>query len=234
MVQIGGQFQHRFEARFTLMFRRLVLGVTAVGCMGLGWTSPATAGSINATITNDGGAAVADAVVFAVPTVPPQGKPAKALMSQENQQFVPFVLPIQVGTTVEFPNRDSFRHHVYSFSQPKPFELKLFGGTETQMVTFDKEGAVALGCNIHDNMLAYIYVVPTPYFAKTDERGKVSLANLPAGAYTVKTWHPNQKTAAADTALTIAADGTADVKSAIAMKRQRKQKKPGAKDETEY
>ncbi len=156
-------------------------------------------------------------------------------MAQENQQFDPYVLPVQVGTAVEFPNHDSFRHHVYSFSSSKPFELKLFGGTERQVVTFEKEGVVALGCNIHDNMLGYIFVVPTPYFAKTGENGK-AVFNLPAGAYTVKVWHPTQKSGGADTSamLNISADGASDYKVAIALKSERKAKKPGAKDETEY
>ncbi|MBL8644052.1 MAG: hypothetical protein JNK21_08955 [Rhodospirillaceae bacterium] len=206
--------------------------------LSLASVTAARAGTIAATVTTEDGAAVTDAVVFAVPVsgaVTGAAKTGKALMIQENQQFNPFVLPVQVGTAVEFPNRDSFRHHVYSFSAAKPFELKLFGGTETQIVTFDKEGVVALGCNIHDNMLAYIYVVPTPYYAKTDEKGQVNLSNLPAGAYAVKVWHPNQKAASAQsTDMTVAADGTAAFKAAVAMKRERKQKKPGAKDETDY
>ncbi len=207
-----------------------------IGLVILCWGTAAMAGSISAQINTDDGTALSEAVVFAVPANGPVSKPTqKALMVQENQQFAPFVLPVQVGTNVEFPNRDSFRHHVYSFSPAKPFELKLFGGTERQIVTFDKEGAVALGCNIHDNMLAYIYVVPTPYFVKTDERGQAVLSNLPAGAYTVKVWHPNQKSGSEQsTALTIAAEGATDFKTTLTMKRERKQKKPGAKDETDY
>lgn len=202
----------------------------------LTWMGTATAGTLEAQINTEAGAAVANTVVYAIPAVAPASKtPPKALMVQEGQAFDPFVLPVQVGTTVEFPNRDSFRHHVYSFSPAKPFELKLFGGTETQVVTFDKEGVVALGCNIHDNMLAYVYVVPTPYFAKTDEAGKATLANLPAGSYTVKVWHPNEKAGSASaSSVTVPASGAAEFKAAITMKRDRKAKKAGAKDETDY
>ena len=157
----------------------------------------ANAGTILAQISADGGGAIADAVVYAIPASgPASASQATALMAQENQEFTPFVLPVQVGTNVEFPNRDSFRHHVYSFSAAKPFELKLFSGKERQVVTFDKEGIIALGCNIHDNMLAYIYAVPTPYFAKTGDDGKATIANLGAGAYTLKVWHPTKKPAA--------------------------------------
>jgi len=195
----------------------------------------AMAGTVQSQISSEDGAALSDAVIFAVPNSGPASTTsAKTLMIQENQEFDPFVLPVQMGTTVEFPNRDSFRHHVYSFSPAKPFELKLFGGTETQIVTFDKEGAVALGCNIHDNMLAYIYVVPTPYFAKTDATGKAALSNLPAGSYSVKVWHPNQKGDSPAQTLTVAADGTADFKTTVALKRDRKAKKAGAKDEVDY
>lgn len=197
----------------------------------------ALAGNINAQIATENGEPVADAVVFVLPAsgTAPNISPAKTFMVQENQEFHPFVLPVQVGATVEFPNRDSFRHHVYSFSPAKPFELKLFGGTETQRVTFDKEGVVALGCNIHDNMLAYIYVVPTPYFAKTGEDGKARIADLPAGTYAVKVWHPSMKKSSDDAAnLTVSADGASEFKTAISIKRERKVKKRGAKDETEY
>ncbi|MDX2143486.1 MAG: hypothetical protein SFV19_09030 [Rhodospirillaceae bacterium] len=215
------------------MLRPVVVGLAVVHI-----SAAAVAGNLAALITGEDGKAIAEAVVYALPaagSVPPPAS-AAALMVQENQEFAPFVLPLQMGAAVEFPNRDSFRHHVYSFSPAKPFELKLFGGNEKQVVTFDKEGAVALGCNIHDNMLAYIYVVNTPYFAKTNAEGKAAIGNLPAGAFTVKVWHPNQKAGSGDAGqpVTVAADGTTEVKSTVALKRDRKAKKPGAKDQTDY
>jgi plastocyanin len=210
------------------------IGVVSIAA--LAWSGAAWAGAITAEITTEAGAPLADAVVYAVPAAGPVAAAGRtAQMIQENQEFVPFVLPVQVGTEVEFPNRDSFRHHVYSFSPAKRFELKLFSGNERQVVTFDQPGVVALGCNIHDNMLAYIFAVPTPYFAKTGEDGKAAL-NVPAGAYTVKVWHPNQKAGSGDGAvtLTVAADGAAAFKAALALKGERRTKKPGAKDETDY
>jgi plastocyanin len=205
---------------------------SVVAVVGL-WAGAAAAGTINAMVNTEAGAPVANAVVYAVPASGALPAPKAAQMAQENQEFIPYVLPVQVGATVDFPNRDSFRHHVYSFSAPKPFELKLFSGTERQMVTFDKPGAIALGCNIHDNMLAYIYAVPTPYFAVTGEDGKAALS-VPAGVYAVKTWQPNQRGTGDNAVEMTVRDAAADYKAVVTLKPERKGKKPGAKDETEY
>jgi len=169
-------------------------------------------------------------------TSPVLAKPGtKAVMLQEHKQFAPFVLPVQIGTTVAFPNRDDFRHQVYSFSPAKTFELKLYGGSVVSTVTFDKEGAVALGCNIHDNMLAYIYVVGTPYFSATESDGQGKIGQLPAGSYAVKVWHPNQKTGQGDAGtIKVGTNDTVEAAIVIELKRTRTQRKPGAVDETEY
>jgi hypothetical protein len=82
------------------------------------------------------------------------------------------------------------RHHVYSFSPAKPFELKLYTGTAASPVVFDKPGIAVLGCNIHDNMTAWVVVVDTPYFGRSAAPGKVTLANVPAGSYSLRVWHP--------------------------------------------
>ncbi len=104
--------------------------------------------------------------------VPAGTKPA--VMDQIHQEFVPVLLPIAVGTDVRFPNHDQIHHHVYSFSRTRSFELPLYKGEEAQPVRFDKEGVVKVGCNIHDWMSGIILVLPTPYFATTDEAGKLS------------------------------------------------------------
>jgi len=85
------------------------------------------------------------------------------------------------------------RHHVYSFSAAKPFELKLYGRDETRKVRFDKPGVVAVGCNIHDSMVGFIRVVDTPYAGKSDAAGRVVVRDLPAGPATVTIWHPYAK-----------------------------------------
>ncbi len=196
------------------------------------------AGTLNAKVSTPDGKPLAMAVVTAIPVgaAPAVAKPgSKAVMVQASKQFMPFVLPVQMGTTVEFPNRDPFRHQVYSFSPAKTFELKLYGSAESGTVTFDKEGVVPLGCNIHDNMLAYIYVVGTPYFAVTADAGENKIADLPAGRYTVNVWHPNQKAGQGQAGVVqIAASGEATVTVQMELKRNRGQRKPGAVDENEY
>jgi len=139
------------------------------------------------------GRPLADAVAVAVPADGPIRLPPKRpleVQDQVNHEFVPFVNPILVGSAVSFPNKDNVRHHVYSFSPAKRFELPLYVGTPAQPVVFDKPGVVVLGCNIHDWMVAYIYVSESPYYAKTGVDGTARLVNLPARAYTVRIWHP--------------------------------------------
>lgn len=154
----------------------------------------ALAGDLHAVVHDISGKPVVDAVVIALPAVRIAGNAGGAvatiIVDQINKQFVPRVLPVQMGTTVSFPNKDNIRHHVYSFSPAKVFELPLYTGVPAAPVLFDKSGPVVLGCNIHDWMVAYVYVTDTPYFGKSDASGKVDLTDLPAGKYTVRTWHP--------------------------------------------
>jgi hypothetical protein len=103
------------------------------------------------------------------------------------------VTAVQVDTAVIFPNSDNIRHHVYSFSPAKKFELPLYSGVPAEPVVFDKVGFITLGCNIHDWMIAYIAVLPTPYFQVTRQDGRAVLKDLPAGQYTVQVWHPALK-----------------------------------------
>jgi plastocyanin len=154
----------------------------------------AWADTLNVKMLDQAGKPLADAVVMAVPARPlPPGKPRAVAIEQKDREFLPFVTAVQVGTQVTFPNKDPLLHHVYSFSPAKTFEIKLYTG-DSPSVLFDKPGPVALGCNIHDWMEAYIYVSPTPYFARTDERGSARVS-LPAGAYTLQAWHPFQSAA---------------------------------------
>ncbi len=217
-------------------FQKFALRLTVAG-MGFALThvaGVARAGTLDIHVLADG-KALDDAVVSAMPTagaLPLFKSGVKQTIMQQSQQFSPFVLPVQVGTTVEFPNHDPFRHHVYSFSPAKVFELKLYGGGESQEVTFDKEGAVALGCNIHDNMLAYVYVVGTPYFAKT--ASGAGTITLPAGNYVLKVWHPNQRGTTTTQAVEVLATGSKDVTFNIDLKRGRSQRPRGAVDEGIY
>jgi plastocyanin len=125
-----------------------------------------------------------------------------AIMDQRQNMFVPGVLAIRVNTEVRFPNGDDVRHHVYSFSPAKKFELRLYHGLTAEPVLFDKPGTVVLGCNIHDSMVAYIYVVETDYFAIADAQGKVSLT-VPAGQYQLQIYHPQMSSAFPESTITM-------------------------------
>lgn len=114
---------------------------------------------------------------------------AKAVVDQRDKQFLPRVLAVRTGTLVAFPNSDNIRHHVYSFSPAKRFELRLYQGTPSEPVLFDNPGLVVLGCNIHDWMLGYVYVTDDPWFGVSDDSGRVRL-EVPAGTYQVSLWHP--------------------------------------------
>ncbi|WP_259295102.1 methylamine utilization protein [Paraburkholderia sp. DHOC27] len=142
-------------------------------------------------VVDQNGAPLADAVVYATPLNGklPASRPAGAVVDQIKRQFVPLVSVVQTGTAITFPNKDNFEHDVYSFSPAKKFELHLYHGVPANPVVFDKPGLVVMGCNIHDSMVAYVLVVDTPWFAKTDSNGHASIDNLPADNYKLTAWH---------------------------------------------
>jgi plastocyanin len=156
-------------------------------------TSSCMAAGISATVRLAGGQPVADAVVVAVPQATARRAPPAAaeIVDQVDYEFVPKVKPVYVGSSVRFPNKDNARHHVYSFSAAKRFDLPLYAGTPAAAVLFDKPGVVVLGCNIHDWMIGYIYVSESPFFAKTDAGGNARIEDLPPGHYQVRVWQPN-------------------------------------------
>jgi plastocyanin len=152
------------------------------------------AGSLDVTVKDGHGALVSDAVVYAKAATAISA-PAKkrAVIDQRDKQFIPYVTALQIGTSVLFPNNDNIRHHVYSLSPAKKFELPLYAGVPAKPVTFDKEGFVTLGCNIHDWMVAYVAVLATPHFQITGKEGRVRLKDLPPGQYVVEVWQPSLK-----------------------------------------
>ena len=159
--------------------------------------TPAAAADLRVSVATPSGAPVRDAVVMVYPKAGVPKRPIRFswpyVMVQKNMQFDPFVLIVPVGAEVAFPNRDNTRHHVYSFSPAKSFQLKLYGHDETRVVKFDKAGVVAIGCNIHDNMTAFIRVVDTPWAARTGADGQAVIGDAPSGAVTVAVWHPYLK-----------------------------------------
>jgi plastocyanin len=163
------------------------INLLLLSCM---FNSYAKAAEIGVQVNDIAGAVIENAVVYLEPKdkTPPLLK-NQAAIAQKNKTFIPLVTVIQAGSSIIFPNQDSVRHHVYSFSPAKTFELKLYSGVPSTPVVFDKAGTVVLGCNIHDQMLAFVYVVDTPYFAKTDASGKVKLSDIPNGDYILKVWH---------------------------------------------
>lgn len=174
------------NSRFTRPFESLLL------CLSL--LATASAGDLSVAVRDQEGKPVRDAVVYALPV---SGQPASRRASgeivQRNKQFMPYVSAVQAGSRVQFPNQDTVKHHVYSFSPAKKFELPLYAGTPAEPITFDTPGLVTLGCNIHDWMIAYILVVPTPWFRVTDASGTAQLRDLPAGNYDVEIWQPRLK-----------------------------------------
>jgi plastocyanin len=132
----------------------------------------AVARTVSGQVVGQDGKPIANAVVFVQePAAVSPAAASPAIMDQFNKTFVPEMLPIAVGTQVRFPNRDQIRHHVYSFSRPKRFELPLYKGEDAPPVLFDKPGVVKIGCNIHDWMSAIILVLPNGRFAVTKEDG---------------------------------------------------------------
>ena len=136
-----------------------------------------------------------DAVVY-IDRIPgkqfaPPAQPV--VLDKINLVFVPHVLPVLVGATVSFPNNDTVRHNVFSPSAAKRFNLGTYAQKVTKYVVFDKPGVVALLCNVHAEMSAYVVVTEAPYFAVTDASGAFTIPNVPPGSYIVKAWHESSK-----------------------------------------
>lgn len=161
------------------------------GCLLLCLSTVALA-AVDITVTDQQGQALEDAVVELLDPANKQFSQKKAEVKQQDLTFIPFVSAYQSGTAVDFPNMDKTRHHVYSFSPAKVFELKLYANKPEAPVLFDQAGIIALGCNIHDYMQAYIYIGDSPFLQVTDNKGLVTFNDVPDGTYQLKVWHPWQ------------------------------------------
>jgi plastocyanin len=117
--------------------------------------------------------------------------PKNLIMDQRDMRFVPRVLPVLVGTTVEFPNNDNAWHNVYSASETKNFNLGLYAPKQGRSTAFDKPGVVRILCNVHPQMEAFIVVKAHPFFAATNKSGSYQLTNVPLGKYVLEFWHPD-------------------------------------------
>lgn len=172
---------------------------------------PAAAAVVDVQALGSDGKPLPEAVVFLEsPAARAAVRPLQGVeVEQAQRRFTHRVTVVTVGSEVTFPNRDKVRHHVYSFSPTKTFELKLYSGTPSNPVLFDRSGIAVLGCNIHDSMIAWIAVVETPYHGLADAGGAVHLEGVPPGSYRLRTWHPGLPpgAAAADEPLVVGAGG---------------------------
>lgn len=154
----------------------------------------ACAGQLSVRVAEAGGNAVADAVVMLLPLsgqrMPAARAPARRVVDQRDLMFLPYLQTAQPGDTVVFRNSDRTYHHVYSFSSARAFEFVLAPGQGSPPLRLDKPGAIAVGCNIHDPMIAHLYVTDAPRYAQTGASGKASFEDLPAGDYEVRVWQP--------------------------------------------
>lgn len=174
---------------------RFAIGTFGLVLLGLICAGQAQAALLVGFIADRNGKPVEDAVLYATPldaALPPLNRNAAAAeVAQENHNFTPYVTVIRTGSSVRFPNRDPHDHHLKSFSEAKPFELRVYSKKEEPApIVFDKSGEVALVCHLHDWMRGYIFVVDTPYAVKTDKSGNALLKDLPPGRYEVKAWAP--------------------------------------------
>jgi plastocyanin len=127
---------------------------------------------------------------------PPPSAPVTVQMAQKDLVFVPLLLPVRVGTTVEFPNLDDTYHNIFSYSAPKRFDLGRYRADEHPVPSqrFDTPGLITLRCEIHEHMRGLILVLPTQHFVMTDAEGRYRLENLPAGKFTLKVWLDSKTT----------------------------------------
>src|SRR3954471_21985100 len=169
------------------MLRKVLLASALAGA-----ATPLVAAPLAVRVVDSSGRPVRDAVVTLYPSAgarAPHGG-GRYVISQQNLQFHPFLTIVPIGADVSFPNLDPTKHHVYSFSAAKRFELKLFAKDQSRTVHFDKAGVVALGCNIHDAMSAFIVVTDSAWTARTNAQGLALFGDTPNAPGRVTVWHP--------------------------------------------
>src|SRR3954449_509339 len=169
------------------MLRRILLALALAGV-----TTPLAAASLSVRVVDTSGHPVRDAVVTLYPSAGARAPHASGryAISQQNLQFHPFLTIVPVGADVSFPNLDPTKHHVYSFSAAKRFELKLFAKDQSRTVHFDRPGVIALGCNIHDAMSAFVVVTDSLWTARTNAQGLAAFADAPNAPARLTAWHP--------------------------------------------
>lgn len=173
------------------MFHKIFWGLAVVGAIA---ASAGCAATVDIAVTGSDGAPAAFAVVGLVPEDSPADPaphtPEKSVIDQRHETFLPLVVIVRRGGRVVFTNNDVTMHQVYSFSPIRQFQFEIDKGQVSKPVEFDTPGIAAIGCNIHDNMVAYVYVASEPFAAVTDAAGHAEIPEVPAGRYLAKVWHP--------------------------------------------
>ncbi len=178
------KYRFSFLALFVLLFPGIAHGAEAMGKTGI----------VKGTITLDG--RPTSEVVVSIEGLSKEylrshvSKAEPKLMDQQGMKFIPKVLPVLVGTPVNFPNNDNTWHNVFSPSEVKKFDLGLYPPGEKRNVTFNKAGVVRILCNVHPNMEAHIVVKEHPFFTVPNTQGNYRIPALPLGKYTLEVWHP--------------------------------------------
>jgi len=132
-----------------------------------------------------------------------------AVMDQRNETFVPHVLAITTGTTIDFPNSDKFYHNVFSLSKTRTFDLGRYAAGNSRPVRFDRPGIVRVFCDIHSHMNAFILVFSHPFFGMTNAEGRYRIDNVPPGTYGVIAW--NEGTSSETKPVTVPDGGVAEL-----------------------
>lgn len=204
-----------------------LMPLTGVICASFLLASASLAADVNLSFTDGDGAHVQDVVATLSASNgqnEPVPAPVEVVVNQYRQSFDPLVTTVPVNSGVRFRNSDSFAHHVYSFSKAKAFEHRQPTRGVSDPEVLDKPGLIALGCNIHDHMLAYIYVSDTPFYGLSDKDGAVQLQDVPDGDYVLTIWHPRLKGKTIEKTVTVTGE-TMDLRETLDLKPPRKVKK---------
>ncbi len=171
--------------------------------------APAAAATLDVVITDSAGKPVANAVVSFTPDRAALATrvPASARIDQREETFVPGVVVVRKGGEVVFANSDATMHQVYSFSATKQFQLEVDQGETSDPVMFDKVGVVAIGCNIHDKMIAHVVVTDAPLAVITDANGQAQIRDVPEGGYHATVWQKQLPASKPPTSIAIAVNG---------------------------
>jgi len=189
------------------MFHKLLS--VAAGAFALAATS-ATAATVDVAVTDANGKPAANAVVALAPDVQPAPAShiaARVVIDQQHETFLPLVAVVRKGGEAVFTNNDTTMHQVYSFSPVKQFQFEIDRGQVSKPVVFDKPGVAAIGCNIHDNMVAYVFVADAPFAAVTDAQGRAQIRDVPDGAWHATAWHPQLRVGKQPAPVALAVNG---------------------------